>query len=566
MAGQPRTRIDDGDDDSFLLNYTADELRTASEFFANWIPFLSRGLCRSCARTISDRVRSLDHVLGEAGKDVICTKQKEDVGASTLGNKDLTGYWGKTNSDTYSIGSWNNASDINDHDHADTHSLGSWKEEGDGSPEHLFEPSTPAGFCMDEPSQTSGGGGGCLKSEKLSTPLLRGTKMSWADMAQEDELGTEQGSGSSSHLQNTKSLSREEGASGDESNKLKTELSTEQGEYIRFCNVKRMKDFICLERINGKIVNILDGLELHTGVFSAADQIRIVDYVETLNKMGNHGESKETSYTAPENCMDGRGRGTFQFGWCHNYATDKNGDPPGILKDDNTLDPIPPLLKDMIKRLVKWHVIPPNSIPDSCVVNIYEEGDCIPPRIENQDFLRPFCIVSFLSECDMVFGSNPKVLGPGKFDGPTAISLPVGSVLVLNGKGADVAKHCLQAVSAKRILITFRKMAESKRPLGYVPDPDLQGLQPISYEVDKSKKSKTPRQRRQHNHDMKKHSVGLEDNVRGNRRRPVERGFVEPRHSLGQAQQRNNPRVVVDLEKSADHSYRRTVKFDRHLP
>ena len=35
---------------------------------------------------------------------------------------------------------------------------------------------------------------------------------------------------------------------------------------------------------------------------------------------------------------------------------------------------------------------------------------------------------------------------------------------------------------AFRISITFRKMDESKRPVGFTPDPDLQGIKPLPYE------------------------------------------------------------------------------------
>lgn len=40
-----------------------------------------------------------------------------------------------------------------------------------------------------------------------------------------------------------------------------------------------------------------------------------------------------------------------------------------------------------------------------------------------------------------------------------------------------------------RISITFRRMDVSKRPFGYVPEPDLQGIQPLAYEVEREKKS-----------------------------------------------------------------------------
>ncbi|KAF5197918.1 2-oxoglutarate (2OG) and Fe(II)-dependent oxygenase superfamily protein [Thalictrum thalictroides] len=68
------------------------------------------------------------------------------------------------------------------------------------------------------------------------------------------------------------------------------------------------------------------------------------------------------------------------------------------------------------------------------------------------------------------------------------------SVLVLNGNGADVAKHCVPAVLTKRISITFRKMDETKRPFVFVPEPDLQGLQPLPYDVGESKSMNPPAQ------------------------------------------------------------------------
>lgn len=193
----------------------------------------------------------------------------------------------------------------------------------------------------------------------------------------------------------------------------------------------------------------------------------------------------ERTYTAPQKWMRGKGRVTIQFGCCYNYATDKSGNPPGILRSE-MVDPMPHLFKVIIKRLIRWHVLPHTCVPDSCIVNVYDEGDCIPPHIDNHDFLRPFCTVSFLSECNIVFGLNLKIEGPGEFSGAMAIPLPVGSVLVFNGNAADVAKHCVPAVSSKRISITFRKMDEFKWPIGFVPEPDLQGLQPLSYETDGS--------------------------------------------------------------------------------
>ena len=61
-------------------------------------------------------------------------------------------------------------------------------------------------------------------------------------------------------------------------------------EYSRLMDVRRKKNFVCLERIRGKTVNILEGLELHNGVFSSAEQRTIVDFVYSLQKMGKRGQ------------------------------------------------------------------------------------------------------------------------------------------------------------------------------------------------------------------------------------------------------------------------------------
>lgn len=80
----------------------------------------------------------------------------------------------------------------------------------------------------------------------------------------------------------------------------------------------------------------------------------------------------------------------------------------------------------MINRMVKWKILPANCIPDSCIVNIYEKGDCIPPHVDHHDFFRPFSTVSFVSECNILLGKTIRVIGPGEFDGPVSVPLPVG--------------------------------------------------------------------------------------------------------------------------------------------
>lgn len=431
--------------DPFLLKYTADEIKIAAEFLSNWIPFLSRGLCKSCTGTLTDAIRSL-----ETGGTIDLNHCKENHG-------DCSAY-----SSTKDSSNNNHHNINNDDDDIDTHSLGSWKDEADGLSDQAVQSLTK-------------------RFDSAISLATTSTKKSWADIAQEDELAEEEDNEVNSADANPNNSSL--------SNKPKVELSREQREYIRFKNVQRKKDFASFERINGKFVNILKGLELHTGVFSAAEQRRIVNFVGELQKMGKNGQLKERTFSSPQKWMRGKGRVTLQFGCCYNYAVDKNGNPPGILKNE-PIDPLPQLFKTMIKRLIRWHVLPPSCVPDCCIVNIYDEGDCIPPHIDHHDFVRPFCTVSFLSECEILFGSNLKIMGPGEFSGSYSIPLPLGSVLVLNGNGADVAKHCVPAVPSKRISITFRKMDESKHPLHFVPEPDLQGLEPLRDDNEEDKSNK----------------------------------------------------------------------------
>ncbi|GAV61162.1 2OG-FeII_Oxy_2 domain-containing protein [Cephalotus follicularis] len=257
-------------------------------------------------------------------------------------------------------------------------------------------------------------------------------------------------------------------------------LSEDQKERIRFSQVGREKDFVYMEMINGKTTNVLKGLELHTRVFNAEEQKNIVECVYNLQRMGQKGHLRERTYSEPRKWMRGKGRVTIQFGCCYNYAVDKDGNPPGIVRDEE-VDPLPHLFKQMIKRMVRWHILPPKCVPNSCIVNIYDEGDCIPPHIDHHDFLRPFCTASFLTECNILFGSSLKIVGPGEFSGPVSIPLPVGSVLILNGNGADIAKHCVPGVSGKRISITFRTMDDSKLPYKFSHDPDMLGIRPLVF-------------------------------------------------------------------------------------
>lgn len=72
--------------------------------------------------------------------------------------------------------------------------------------------------------------------------------------------------------------------------KRKRKLSVEQEELNRYRNVRRNKDFVSLERVQGASANIVAGLELHCGVFSPTEQKKIVEFVYDLQDKGRRGE------------------------------------------------------------------------------------------------------------------------------------------------------------------------------------------------------------------------------------------------------------------------------------
>jgi alkylated DNA repair protein alkB family protein 5 len=63
--------------------------------------------------------------------------------------------------------------------------------------------------------------------------------------------------------------------------------------------VRRKKDFSYMDRVDGRPVNILQGLELHTAVFSPEEQRAIVAAVLDLQDRGRRGLLRGTHTVPP---------------------------------------------------------------------------------------------------------------------------------------------------------------------------------------------------------------------------------------------------------------------------
>ncbi|KAK9827578.1 hypothetical protein WJX81_000091 [Elliptochloris bilobata] len=227
--------------------------------------------------------------------------------------------------------------------------------------------------------------------------------------------------------------------------------------------VHAKKDFEYIEgaKVNGvfqRCVNVVDGLELHQEVLSIAEQAMMVDHIEQWVALGRADKLRRRTFSAPRRWAKGKGRVTVQYGCCYNYADGQEGRRPGIIPEE-VVEPLPPVLQALVRRLVRWGVLPAFKAPDSAIINIYEPQDCIPPHIDHHDFMRPFCTLSLLSGESIMFGARLVPEGPGHFVGSTFyLPLPVGSCLVLKGNGGDVAMHCVPPVERRRMSITLRRM------------------------------------------------------------------------------------------------------------
>ncbi|RZC57930.1 hypothetical protein C5167_005232 [Papaver somniferum] len=126
---------------------------------------------------------------------------------------------------------------------------------------------------------------------------------------------------------------------------------------------------------------------------------------------------------------------------------------------DRRTEPIPDVLQDVIERLVQAQVI--NMKPDSCIIDYFNEGDHSQPHMCPPWFGRPVCIL-FLTECDVTFGRVIATEHPGDYRGSLKLSLASGTLLSLEGKSADFAKHALPSIRKQRILITFTKFQPKK--------------------------------------------------------------------------------------------------------
>ncbi|KAK9276729.1 hypothetical protein L1049_006265 [Liquidambar formosana] len=211
------------------------------------------------------------------------------------------------------------------------------------------------------------------------------------------------------------------------------------------------KTFVGTEKIDGKEVNVVDGLKLYEELFDESEVSKLVSLVNDLRTAGKRGQfqGKFTKILSLSEPMKGHGREMIQLGIPIAEAPPEDENAAGtskgmfhlievllILKNYRKIESIPPLLLNVIERLVDMKVI--TVKPDSCIIDFYNEGDHSQPHMWPPWYGRPVCVLC-LNECDMTFGRVIGVDHPGDYRGPLKLSLLPGAAYALEGALAPLS-------------------------------------------------------------------------------------------------------------------------------
>ncbi|PON60835.1 Alpha-ketoglutarate-dependent dioxygenase AlkB-like [Parasponia andersonii] len=213
------------------------------------------------------------------------------------------------------------------------------------------------------------------------------------------------------------------------------------------------KTFFGNEMFDGKMVNVVEGLKLYEEFYVDNEVSKLIELVNDLRAAGKRGQFQGQTHILSKRPMKGHGREVIQLGPPIVDSPFEDEVPAGTSKD-RRIEAIPPLLQGVIERLLAMQVT--TVKPDSCIIDFYNEGDHSQPHTWPPWFGRPVCVL-FLTECEMTFGRVFTIDHPGDYRGALRLSLRPGSLLAMQGKSADIAKHAIPSLRRQRIIITFTK-------------------------------------------------------------------------------------------------------------
>ncbi|KAK4281125.1 hypothetical protein QN277_012655 [Acacia crassicarpa] len=214
----------------------------------------------------------------------------------------------------------------------------------------------------------------------------------------------------------------------------------------RSSQITLRKGFQAKETVRGHMVNVVKGLKLYEDIFTDSELSKLTDFVNGLHAAGQNGELSGETFILFNKQMKGNKREMIQLGV------------PifGQIKEDSNsnIEPIPSLLQSVIDHLIQWRLLPEYRRPDGCIINFFEEGEYSQPFLKPPHLDQPLATL-LLAESTMAFGRTLVSENDGNYKGPLMLSLKNGSLLVMRGNSADMARHVMCPSPNRRVSITF---------------------------------------------------------------------------------------------------------------
>lgn len=218
--------------------------------------------------------------------------------------------------------------------------------------------------------------------------------------------------------------------------------------------INMTKGLVAKESVKGHMVNVVRGLKLYENILTHTELSRLNEYVNKLRVAGKNGQLSGETFISYNQQSKAIKRELIQFGvpifgQIQDKATSKS--------QDSHIEPIPAPLEGVIDHLIKFHLISENRRPNSCIINFFDEGEFSQPFLKPPHLDQPVSTL-VLSESTMAFGRTLVCDKDGNYKGPLMLSLNQGSLLVMRGNSADMARHVMCQSPTKRISLTFFKV------------------------------------------------------------------------------------------------------------
>ncbi|XP_042430706.1 RNA demethylase ALKBH10B-like isoform X1 [Zingiber officinale] len=217
-------------------------------------------------------------------------------------------------------------------------------------------------------------------------------------------------------------------------------------------------EFVAKETCDGMMVNVVEGLKLYENFLDSSEVTKFVSLANEMRAAGHRGELSGQTLVTLKRPTKGHGREMIQLGIPTNegHIEDEHRT---LNYKERKIEAIPSSLHSIFDCLFEQQVLPVK--PDFCMIDFFNEGDHSQPHTWPSWFGRPVCNL-FLTDCDVIFGRAVGSNHRGDYDGSLKLPVIAGSLLVMQGKSADLAKRAIPSLRKTLILLTFGKYRPKK--------------------------------------------------------------------------------------------------------